>query len=196
MDIGVPEVKMFPWVGANYSGTGYRGRKLLILGESEYEWEKDALKSEVATELIRANVGGSLKNPFYTKIYNALSDEAKGQSFERFADFWHSIAFYNYIQEKVGTAPRERPTKEMWPRWKSTFLLVLEKLNPDRVLVLGRELWSNLNELGLIRNGAATNEAFFSVGEAKSIKVARIPHPASFGFKPSDWRKATFELLS
>jgi len=194
MDIGIPDVKMFPWIGKGYNETGYKGRKLLILGESEYEWKPDALQSEIATWLITANTNGGLKNPFYTKIYNSFSDELKWQSLEHFADYWNSVAFYNYIQEKVGATPRQRPTLEMWPRWRDTFVLVLEKLNPDRVLVLGRGLWDNLNALGLVGN-AVDNTTFFSIGENKSIKVAHIPHPASFGFKPTEWRIVTRNLL-
>ena len=195
MDLGISTVKMFPWVGKSYNDAGYRGRKLLILGESEYEWHPEALQPEIATWLITANANGGLRNPFYTKIYNSFSDEPKRQSLEHFAEFWNSVAFYNYIQEKVGTTPRQRPTWEMWPRWRDTFLLVLEKLKPNRVLVLGRALWNNLNALGLIGNGM-NNEAFFSIGDGKSIKVAHIPHPASFGFKPSEWKKITLTLLS
>ena len=195
MDIGIPSVKMFPCVGKSYHEAGYTGRKLLILGESEYEWNPDALQPEIATWLITANANGGLKNPFYTKIYHSFSNEPKWQSLEHFADFWNSITFYNYIQEKVGTTPRQRPNLEMWPKWRDTFELVLEKLNPDRVLVLGRALWDNLTALGLIRNDA-NNETFFLNGKGQSIKVAHIPHPASFGFKPSEWRKITFGLLS
>jgi hypothetical protein len=193
MDIGIPEVKMCPWVGKNYNDAGYKGRRLLILGESEYEWEPGALKPEIATWLITANAKGGLKNPFYTKIYNSFSEEPKWQSLDHFADFWNSVTFYNYIQEKVGETPRQRPTLDMWPRWRSTFVLVLEKLSPDRVLVLGRGLWNNLSALGLIN--AVNKDAFFLVGENKSIKVASIPHPASFGFKPSEWRTVTRDLL-
>ncbi len=163
------------------------------LGESEYEWKPGALQPEIATWLITANTNGGLRNPFFTKIYNAFSDEPKWESLVHFADFWNAVSFYNYIQEKVGETPRQRPTPEMWPRWRSTFVLVLEKLNPDRVLVLGRGLWNNLNALGLIN--AAPNEAFFLVVENKSVKVAHIPHPASFGFKPAEWRILTRDLL-
>jgi hypothetical protein len=194
MDIGIPEVKMLPWVGKNYNETGYKGRRLLILGESEYEWNPEALQPEIATWLITANANGGLKNPFYTKIYHSFSDEPKWQSLEHFADFWNSVSFYNYIQEKVGTIPRQRPTLEMWPRWRSTFLLVLEKLSPDRVLVLGRDLWGNLNALGLISSGV-NNETSFSIGETTLIKAAHVPHPASFGFKPANWKNITSDLL-
>jgi hypothetical protein len=185
---------MYPWVGADYQTIGYRGRRLLILGESEYEWEKDALVPEIATWLIAANVKGTLRNPFYTKIYNAFSDEPKAKSLPQFAAFWNSVAFYNYIQEKVGPTPRLRPTPEMWPRWRPVFLQVLNCLRPDRVLILGRALQWNLKGLGLLEESDGPNQCRI-VGGGLNIKAAYIPHPASFGFKPASWRPVTCSLL-
>ena len=194
MDIGVSDVRMFPWVGANYAESGFRGRKLLILGESEYEWTIGALQPEIATWLITANANGSKKHRFYTKIYHVFSEEPKWQSLEHFADFWQSVCFYNYIQEKVGTAPRQRPLPEMWPRWKDVFLSVVGKLNPDRILVLGKKLWSSLDDLGLVQI-ENDGEAWHLKSETTLIKIAYIHHPSSPCFRPASWRQIVANLL-
>jgi hypothetical protein len=186
---------MRPWIGPSYGGSGYRGRKVLVLGESEYEWKSGVLTSEIATTLITDNIRGDYSNPFYTKIYHVFSEEPKWKSFARFGEFWNSVAFYNYIQEKVGTTPRQRPTPEMWPRWQGTFLSVIETLAPDRILVLGLELWQNLQWLKIIERSPEKEGEFRLIAKTLTIKAAHIPHPASFGFKPDEWRAATGDLL-
>ena len=59
------------------------------------------------------------------------------------AEFWNSIAFYNYVQEPLDDV-RVRPTKEMWEMAREPFKEVLELLKPTHLLVLGGGLWDNL----------------------------------------------------
>jgi hypothetical protein len=186
MDLGIPEVKFFPWVGGQYNESGYRNRKLLILGESEYQRPPYVLEPELVSMLIRGN-----KFRFYTKVYHSISDVA----LEDTQTFWNAVAFYNYVQEAVGTGPRQRPTPDMWAKSKLTLLLVLEKLSPDRVLVLGSGLWWNLCALDLIEDKTVNEGCFYLRAGAQFIKTAHMLHPASFGFKPVEWRNTTSNLL-
>ncbi len=187
MDLGIPEVKFFPWVGSRYCRTGYRGKKLLILGESEYQRPGSNLEPELVSTLITDN-----KFRFYKKVYRSISDGVEEDS----QMFWNSVAFYNYVQEAVGTAPRQRPSHEMWTNSAVPFRLVLNKLDPDRVLVLGCALWANLQSLGLIAVDSTLKDSFYLSTNHKRIKAVHIRHPSSWGFKPATWRSIAASLLT
>jgi hypothetical protein len=54
-------------------------------------------------------------------------------------DTWDRVAFYNYIQD-ILPAARMRPTGEMWEHAERVFPIAIAKLNPDLVIVMGKEL--------------------------------------------------------
>ncbi len=186
MDLSIPEVKFFPWVGSEYE-SGYRNRKFLILGESEYQRPGYQLEPDLVTLLIKGE-----KYRFYRKVYRSISDGMN----EDFVAFWKSVAFYNFVQEAVGTGPRQRPSSEMWVRSEAPFRLVLKRLAPDRVLVLGQALWCKLWALGLMSSKGSNESGFFLTCDGREVKTACIRHPASWGFKPANWRRVASELLA
>jgi len=185
MNLEIPEVKFFPWVGNAYED-GYRDRKFLILGESEYQRPGYTLESDLVSLLI---AGG--KHRFYRKVYRSISNE----SIEHFDSFWKSVAFYNFVQVAVGTGPRQRPSKEMWRVSETPFRLVLSRLKPDRILVLGQELWCNLWNLGIMSEESEGSSRFFLTCEERRVRTACIRHPASWGFRPAAWRNVVSDLL-
>jgi hypothetical protein len=187
MDLHIPEVKFFPWVGDNYKA-GYRNKRLLILGESMYERPEYTMENDLSSLLIK----GDKKFRFYNKIYHSISDGIM----EDFKAFWNSVAFYNYIQEIVGTGPRQRPSPEMWKNSEGTFRLVLGVLKPDCVLVLGRALWWNLYDLKLIVDDSAKKGSSYLLPDSARIGAACIRHPSSWGFKPAAWRSIACTLLT
>ena len=184
MTAPAPEVKFPPWIGGAYK-EGYRNRKLLILGESAYQVPGSTLVPNYVTLLIKE------EKSFYRKVYRSVSDGTK----EDFITFWSAVAFYNFVQESVGTGPRQRPSREMWVRSEVPFRLVLGELEPDRVLVLGQMLWCKLWALGLMAPAELGAKDFFLSCDGKKIKTMCIRHPASWGFKPTDWRKVVAKLL-
>jgi hypothetical protein len=99
--------------------------------------------------------------------------------------FWHSVAFYNYIQEFVGSRARERPTEEMWNDAEKPFFMILTKLKPDFILVLGKSLWDGMpNKNSSDDSGSSCK---YIVNGHPAIAL-RINHPSSFGFRYSKWK--------
>ena len=61
------------------------------------------------------------------------------------SEFWERVAFYNYVQT-FSSAARVRPSPEAWGDHVAVeaFQEVLDVLEPDRILVLGKDLWRSL----------------------------------------------------
>jgi hypothetical protein len=179
------------WVGSRYAH-GYLGKRLFILGESAYS--PDKWNAEVQACLIRQSISGEYNHKFYSKLYHVFSAIPKRESQTAYENFWESIVFYNYVQEVVGSRPKDRPGARMWEQWKEPFLRVLEQQAPERIMVLGKHLGNMLDWMGLIdHERIAWNQA--GTGNRCEIACARIPHPSSFGFKPSIWRETALTLM-
>lgn len=80
---------------------------------------------------------------FWTKIGRTLAGSAYDAAATREA-FWHSVAFYSFIQTFAGTAPRQSPDPEdfraSWPAFQQT----VQALAPDVIVGLGTGLWDQL----------------------------------------------------
>jgi hypothetical protein len=123
-------VQFWPVVGRKYKASKL---KLLVLGESHYPWK---------------GIGGDLRHTTQWamdgKEGSILWKRVSGL-FDRGADFWDDVIFYNFVQYLVGKGPRDRPEKEMWEGYTvSGFKEVLCVHRPDRILVLGKTNWQML----------------------------------------------------
>lgn len=105
-------VHFIPWVGKDYAADGFRGKRIMALGESHYvakemvpnqaHWTCQCVAEQVATDY-RFRFWSGIAKSFLGEIPDLAQRRA----------FWHSIAFYNYVQEIVGDKPRDRPTPAM-----------------------------------------------------------------------------------
>ncbi|MBI5442722.1 MAG: hypothetical protein HY900_16100 [Deltaproteobacteria bacterium] len=159
-----------PWIGENYGAANVTGTRLLVLGESHYgDGDPDA-----TVRYTQAYVDGQ-NHRFWTSIMQLVLGRP-GYEIDR-REFWHSVSFYNFIQEPVGDGPRWRPTSEMWARSQGPFEEVLNELKPRRILVLGAALWDNLPSFG--RQGRGLH----ALGEPKDTWI----YPYAGGEALSTW---------
>jgi hypothetical protein len=123
-------VRFWPAVGCNYKNSGL---KLLVLGESHYPWE--GMPEEHLTTIKALEGKGR---------YRFWKDIAR--LFNKGADFWDEVVFYNFVQELVGDGPRQRPEGWMWDSQAtvSGFKEVCQVHVPNRILVIGKTTWQNL----------------------------------------------------
>ncbi len=137
-----------PWIGDNYRSGRRFGKRVLVLGESHYEWDEGTprLRPNLTIQCIEEQLSGEATHAFWTKIAIALLN--KHPSIEDKREFWHSVAFYSYIQESVGFGAHKPPTKEMWNRAPEAFNKVLSELCPQFIAVLGYRLWEKIPEDG------------------------------------------------
>ena len=140
-------VRFEPWKGDVYEHAGLFGKRVLVLGESHYDWDVNKpLTAQITRQCINEQLEGTWSMRFGTNIVITFLN--KTPSLEDKRTFWHSVAFYNYVQTSVGFGPRVRPSPEMWQQSLPAFLDVLGDLRPQFILVLGRALWEHLPEFG------------------------------------------------
>lgn len=137
-------VVFLPWIGNQYLG-GFRGVRLLILGESHYDSNKrdrSVADRDVTRAGIRWYMDPKTRFKFATNIQTVLNQRPLTVA-ER-EPFWHSVSFYNYVQSFAGLNPRDPVTPEMWLNSRTPFEKVLEVVDPQAVVVLGYKTWDQL----------------------------------------------------
>ena len=135
-----------PWIGEHYDETG-----LLMLGESAYSWldENNKLRDpgdDLPTEMVN-EVLDDFRSTNDMRFMKTLSRGLAGEeepSKERLYHSWHRVAFTNYVGGTVGEGPRERPTSAMWKAAECAFTNILNRLQPRRIIVLGKTMWSKM----------------------------------------------------
>jgi hypothetical protein len=189
-------IRFEPWVGDRYDSGGLLGVRTLVLGESHYGESEDA--SSQVTRGVVQQWAMEKRSAFFTKVAKLLLNLPAGHwlSDETRAAFWHSVAFYNYVQEFPGASARIRPTEAMWQAARPAFFEMLNRLRPAAIIVLGFELWSRLPDPSSLQQ---VDDQTFKVygGDAFTPRVlaARVQHPSSGGFSYAPWSERVQALL-
>jgi hypothetical protein len=185
---------MEPWIGTKYFSSPFNGIKLLILGESEYEWDSGCLTRDIATKLISEIADGKWTHKFYSNIFKVLTGISRHAAVPgTYRDFWHSVSFYNFVQDAVGPRPRCRPTPAMWNNGLAYFETVFSELSPECVLVLGKALWQHVSGTGIIEVSNECRHVLSIQGVVAATTF--ICHPSSSRYSYSAWRPAVEKLL-
>ncbi len=183
-----------PWMNTEFFGKQdnfIKGVRLLVLGESHYDADDDEALRPTFTQYVVNKHAKKRGKRFFTNItqlvagrhHSAISDEER-------ARLWDSIAFYNYVSEIVGSAPRVRPTKAMFERSHVPFVRTLRGVRPDCVLVLGYANWNAL----LDNEGKSRSENTLYT-DIRGTPAACVRHPSS-GFNWSKQREVFDELIA
>lgn len=183
----------YPWVGINYKDSIF-GKRLLILGESYYCDDhddcggcppvRDILCNYRFIHIIIKIILDKEKNGFYTKLHHLITDKDKYTT----EQFWNNICFTNYVLQSVASQSRIRPINEMWKGSGEAFVETLKLFEPDKLLILGEELWKHLpgtTDKEWEDDMAYEKEkchSFYCNLTNKRIHSLVIDHPQSFGF--------------
>ena len=134
-----------PWRGLEYGKTTKLRlpARLLILGESHYDRDGTLEEGGDTKGVVNDYLEGGHPRIFTRIIHTVLGPDMSHQR----AQFFQSVAFYNYVQCIVGDAPGKRPTKKMWQSAAAPFLATLETLQPTHILVCGLDLWDNMPDI-------------------------------------------------
>jgi hypothetical protein len=184
------KIKFKPWVGSKYQNSSF-GIKILVLGESMYQWKEDEPindQTNLISENIQEQIDGDWTSKFWTNIAIAFLGESP--TLAEKGEFWNSVAFYNYVQESVGFGARVRPSEEKWSNGKEAFQQVLNSLQPDLIVVLGYELWDQIPDFsgksGPIIEGDLKLSTWWYPLQNKHCLAIGIKHPSA-GFNGRTW---------
>lgn len=196
-----------PWIGNNYQQSRW-GKRVLVLGESHYQWDANVPINNYLTLTIECVEGQIAGDPavrdrpqqFWTGIAIAFLNPPPGcrPTVAEKEEFWHSVAFYNYIQQSVGFGPKPNPTPPMWCQSLPAFQHLLDTLQPELVVVLGRPNWWNIQRLGSAGppiNGARYTETQWLRHAGGSCLAYGIKHPSG-GFNGQYWHPFIMRALA
>lgn len=194
-------VMFYPWIGEEYSHGGIFKKKILILGESHYCEDpnncsgcrpgiKDSDCNLLTQNVIRDQfTEGKKKHPVFTKLAKLLLDKEIIDQNDK-ESFWNSVAFYNYVQTSVSGVPGVAPTNEMFSISIEAFNEVMDKLDPDFLLIVSCRLWDNLPgregiewpEGPIIEENNLVEKTWYYKGKTRNTLSIVIYHPSSRSF--------------
>ena len=190
----MPSYSFYPWRGEDYDSAPL-GKRILILGESLYDWEAGNPVQQwpsITQDSIQEQVDGNGPTyKFWTNIAAAFLGHLPNQQEKAF--FWNAVAFYNYVQQSVGFGPRCRPTEEIWRATKNEalFFHLIKSIQPEVIIVLEYELWSympkqNRRQGPIIGTEGRPETVIYKNQNGESLAYC-IKHPST-GFSSNFWR--------
>lgn len=181
-----------PWVGQAYGqSTRFGPIRIVVMGESHYEWcercwaDRAKRSSELTAYCIAERLvlmGQPHQIQHWTKVENAFLGKAATVD-ERRA-FWHSVSYYNLLQEVVGFGSRVPVSSAtIWTDAEPAFFEALKVLKPTLVVALGRRLWDALpvaeNLTPLEVNAKTVRRRRYRIDSHLSIVTCGVAHPAA-----------------
>lgn len=189
-----------PWVGKNYQSIGYKGKRILVLGESHYclkDLEKGgrcfpcckkenmfedcfSQTQDVVNSFVYEYAGEAYLQTLLCFERGVLGKELTQQERE---EFWQGVIFYNYIQYAQNGA-RTAPKPEHWAKSELAFKKLLEEYMPDYIIVWGARLygglpdWDGEGSILQINENARTDVWTYNI-KGKSIPAIKVHHPST-----------------
>ncbi len=192
-------VNFSPWVGKDYFTKGYKGKRVLVLGESHYcneQLEGGKCYPICAKEKMREDCFSQTEDVIsdFVFYYSGSRYEQTFLCFERAVlgkeltqkereDFWQSIVFYNYLQF-CQEGPRKPVKQEYWNNSELAFKEILEEYLPDYIIVWGNRLydglpdWNGEHAVLTVSENDSTDIWIYTI-KGKRIPAMRVVHPST-----------------
>lgn len=190
-----------PWVGNNYSSGGIFCQRIMVLGDSHYCGEDckecgidpKSWCSDFTTRVVRDYLDQNNEREgwmaTYLKFERSLVNHETTP--EESIKIWNSLLFYNYLQIAL-QGPRQAGTPEQYQSAAKPFFDVMNKYQPDLLIVWGVRLWNNLpsdrwiegNEYKV--DGYSINNGYYTLNNGKKVRAICVYHP-SVGYSWDYW---------
>ena len=197
--MGCNIINFRPHIGQNYSEKGFRGKQILVLGESHY-CRKELAENGRCFPLCKID---NMHDDCHSQTEDVVDgviycyDGSKYQQtflcFERAVfgrvlsqnereEFWEGVIFYNYLQFSQ-PRPRCPVSHEYWEQSERAFRQLLESYLPDCIIAWGVRLynempdWNGVHSL-LTIDGDSTDIWTYTIKE-KPIPMLKIHHPST-----------------
>lgn len=201
------QVKIEPRVGKDYQTGGVFNQKVMALGESFYCTKEEAvadLTDKVVQDYLNYRHGIISKTQgkwcnTYLKFERVLVNHETTP--EESKKIWDSILFYNYLQVTMDGA-RTTGTWQDFENAGTPFLEVLNKYQPDVVIVWGVRLYSLMTDDcwekstdERLKDGYVLRKGIYRLSNEKSVNVIAIYHPST-GFSWDYWHDAISPFIN
>ncbi len=203
------DIQFEPWIGKDYEKGGFRGKKILVLGESVYCGEKcspcegcdlftlDCVNTYINNDMYDKD--GKFRK--WTNTYNKFESALVGErvQIEDREKVWNSIAFYNYFQTALDEARQPLGGDLEFDRAANCLVQILKQLQPQGVIVWGKRLWGCLSDknwtnMGTIFNEGCISPVGFYMIEGRKIPFMAINHPST-GFSWNVWHLNIIQFI-
>lgn len=196
------DTSLLPWIGKDYSA-GFRGRHILVLGESFYcddcdpcilapDSECRQMPRKTVDDYLSYRKGeGEYRSWMKTFIVFERAVYGHETTVEECLAFWNAVIFDNYVQTPV-PAPRTAPTAAQWEQAVPVFSRLLSEYRPDRVIPWGDRLYNKLPPLDgregepVSRDDSARAVWVYPLGDGHCCEVLSHDHPSS-GYSWEYW---------
>lgn len=202
-----------PWVGGNYNTGGIFNKKILVLGESHYcanpecknkcgfkdfpDGGCEDFTQNTVHDYLDPKKERNTWMPTYLKFERSLVGDYTTP--EKSKEIWNSIAFYNYLQVAL-TEARKAGSKEDYEDSKEPFFEVINKLQPDLIIIWGVRLFYKLPEEGwtegdpLIIDGYDVKNGYYQLNNGNKVRCIAVYHPST-GYSWDWWYKVISSQL-
>lgn len=199
-----------PFVGKDYASGGIFGKRIMVLGESHYCDEGCAdcgdcrlhrecmnFTQNVFGDYLDENKGRENWMRTFLKFERSLVGEETDQAMR--LKIWDSVVFFNYLQVAMG-GPREAGTGEQYRQAGLAFFEMLEKFQPEYVILWGKRLWDNTpgerwqEGEDIVVDGCASATGSYSLCNGKRVKAMAVNHP-SVGYSWDYWYRVIQAFL-
>ena len=192
-----------PHIGSGYRSASLFPKRILVLGESHYCGDACAdcgsqahpecagfTQKVVADYLNPANEREGWMNTYLKFERSLVGHETTPAESRR---IWDDIAFYNYLQVAVG-GPRKAGTAEQYQAAAEPFFSVLNRLQPDLLIVWGKRLWDNLpserwqDGEAVNVEGYSVQNGYYLLQDGWRVRAFCVYHPST-GYDWAYWHK-------
>lgn len=191
-------VRYIPWIGEYYEA-GFNGTKILVIGDSHYG-KAPGEERNFTRDVLQMHLSGEQRISFFTNIARAITGEPN-DILDQDA-FWKSLSFYNYVQEAVEEA-RVRPSTKQGIEAQKAFEEIINRLQPDKILMLGNFVWDMTPSNGhegkpiQVKDSDKTMATwYYPTKSGKVIPTGKLEHPSSGGFSGDSWHPVVKLFLS
>jgi hypothetical protein len=125
------------------------GKKVLILGDSHYCSKPDEAIPELTRNIIKDYIDPATAFEYYKNTYTKFGRSLAGYAIDKLEtiQLWEHVVFYNYVQEPL-SQPRQSPTSQQFANAETAFWEVVNRYNPDYIIVWGARLYKSLPQKG------------------------------------------------
>ena len=199
-----------PFVGKDYANGGIFGKRVMILGESHYCDEECAdcgdcrLRRECMgfTQQVLGDYLDESKERqnwmrTFLKFERSLVGEETDQTMR--VKIWNSVIFFNYLQVAMG-GPRVAGTTEQYQQAGKAFFEVVEKYQPEYIIVWGKRLWNKMpserwqDGEDIVVDGGSITTGSYLLNNGKKAKAMAVNHP-SVGYSWDYWHRVIQRFL-